>query len=161
EALPICQDDYDPVRSPYCDECVFSPGKNPCGNGPNFCLIETLDNTRLCGVDCSDGKQCANGIRCSDVTVVSQRWQCGRDGDCATPEVRTNIVCKDDAECPNGAICGKAPGADEGFCHGKCLGSEGGQFGYCSCVVDEDCAQDTCDTTTRTCSVSKRPCDLN
>ncbi|MFN7131360.1 MAG: hypothetical protein ACK4N5_04715, partial [Myxococcales bacterium] len=159
--LPQCASDYDPVTKPYCDRCVYSPGQDTCGKGPNFCLTDTYTRSTFCGVDCSDGKTCAKGYRCRDVVVVYSRWECASNEQCNTPDRRSRTVCESDDDCPNGGVCGKDPGQQTGFCHGKCFVREGATRGFCSCVVDEDCFQDTCDTVTRTCSVTKRPCTLN
>ncbi len=159
--LPQCASDYDPVHRPYCDSCVYSPGRDTCGKGPNFCLTDTYRRSTFCGVDCSDGKSCAKGYQCRDVVVVYSRWECVSDSDCNTPDSRSRTPCREDSDCPNSGVCGKDPGQDEGFCHGKCFVREGATRGFCSCVVDDDCYQDSCDTATRTCSVTKRECTLN
>jgi hypothetical protein len=159
--LPQCIADYDPQQRPYCDNCVYTPGQNTCGKGANFCLIDTYSRNSYCGADCSQGQQCPNGYACHDVVVVFSRWECYSTADCGTPERRSNVACKEDKDCPNNAVCGKPPGETQGFCQGKCGFHEGASRGFCSCVVDDDCFQDECDTTTRTCSVSKRTCELN
>ncbi len=162
---PQCVNDYDPRYRPYCDNCVYGPGRDTCGVGPNFCLTafdpRTNQGYTYCGVDCSAGQSCPNGYFCKDIIVVYGRWICGSDADCAMPQARSTVVCTQDADCPNNGICGKDPGAASGFCHGNCYKREGTATGFCSCVIDDDCFQDGCDTVSRTCSVSKRPCDVN
>ncbi len=159
--LKQCINDYDPKLRPYCDNCVYAPGSETCGTGPNFCLYSTYTSTTYCGVDCSDGQQCANGYDCADVIVVYMKWQCFADSDCSSPEKRSSQVCTLDSDCPLHGFCAKDPGAKTGFCAGKCLKHEGANQSFCSCILDDDCAQDSCDTVTRTCDISKRPCDIN
>ncbi len=158
-APPECVNAYDPRYSPYCATCVSQPGQTPCGVPSNYCLIafdpQTNQPYQFCGVDCSQGQACPNGYSCQDVIVVLQRWQCSSNADCP----RTTVSCQLDSDCPNGGVCSKDPGATTGFCTGQCFTAEGTAQGFCSCVVDSDCFQDTCDSVTRTCSISGQPCD--
>jgi hypothetical protein len=156
-----CSSDYDPVYRPYCDRCVYSPGKDTCGKGPNFCITETLTRITYCGADCSQGQSCPNGYRCRDIVVVYSRWECYSNADCGTTERRSKVPCSVDGDCPNSGVCAKEPGQSAGLCAGKCFIREGAERGFCSCVVDDDCFQDECDTVTRTCSVTRRDCTLN
>jgi hypothetical protein len=162
---PECVNTYDPKYRPYCDNCVNQPGQTPCGVPSNFCLIAFDPNTDIpynfCGVDCSQGQSCPNGYSCQDVIIVLQRWQCSSNTDCSQPGVRSTLPCQHDSDCPNEALCAIDPGATTGFCAGQCETAEGTFQGFCSCVVDDDCFQDTCDSTTQTCSVSGEPCDPN
>jgi hypothetical protein len=157
--LKQCQGDYDPQKRPYCDNCIWSPGENDCGEGANFCLYSTYTGTTYCGVDCSDGQECANGYDCADVRVVYTNTLCTTTEDCATPEKRTDLPCTSDQDCPNHGLCAKDPGADAGTCYGKCIRQEGASQSFCACIVDDDCAQDQCDSETRTCSITRRTCD--
>jgi hypothetical protein len=47
-------------------------------------------------------------------------------------------------------------GQVSGFCGGMCSLREGDNNGFCTCLVDNDCAQETC--TQGECSISRRPC---
>lgn len=156
-ALPSCESDYDPELRRYCDNCLWGPGAEACGRGPNFCLYSTYTQSTYCGVDCSQGQACPNGYDCADVIVVWTRTRCGTDADCAGPENRTDLLCETDADCPNHGLCDQA----SGFCFGKCLRHEGASESFCSCVVDDDCAQDSCDPGTGTCSITRRDCNLD
>jgi hypothetical protein len=155
-ALPACESDYDPELRPYCDTCVYAPGEKACGEAPNFCLYSTYTQSTYCGVDCSQGQRCPNGYDCADVIVVWTKTRCESNSDCASPENRTDVPCASDADCPNHGLCDLAAG----FCYGKCLKHEGANESFCSCVVDDDCAQDSCDPTKGLCSITKRACDM-
>ena len=153
----MCGTDFDPVRRPYCGNCSFGGGDALCGNGPNFCLIDTQNvGNYYCGVDCSEGQACPRGYGCQDVIVVGGGAlpQCSA----ANPSCPANpaLPCATDAECPRGGSCAKAPGAPNGYCAGQCAVSEGDPVGYCTCLVDADCAQESCSA--GRCSISKRAC---
>jgi Cys-rich repeat protein len=154
--LPRCGSEYDPVLRPYCDACIWAPGQETCGTGPNFCLYSTYTQSNYCGVDCSSGQRCANGYDCKDVIVVYTRTRCTSTDECAGPEFRSSIQCSIDGVCPNRGLC-----SAEGYCYGRCTFREGANESFCACVGNEDCAQDRCESTTRTCSISRRPCDLH
>ena len=151
-----CYSDYDPNRRPYCDNCVFGGSIPPCGSGPNYCLVNTTHGGSYCGADCSSGQACPNGYRCADVIVVGLPGtaSCTR----ANPfcPSNPNLPCTEDSACPRGGVCQKQQGATSGFCAGKCSIDEGDNQGFCSCLVDNDCAQETCSA--GECSVSRRPC---
>lgn len=157
--LPTCRNDYDPDLRPYCSNCVYTPGGDSCGRGANFCLYSTYTGGTYCGVDCSQGQSCPNGYDCRDVIVVWTRTQCRSTEECMTPDHRSDIPCERDEDCPNHGMCGRDPGMPTGFCYGACTFHEGANQSFCACVADEDCAQDSCVAETRTCSISKRPCD--
>lgn len=160
--LPQCVNDYDHDTRPYCDACTAQPGGNTyCGtaSAPNFCLLDTSNGSfggSYCGVDCGLGQACPNGYHCADVVVV-RSVGCSVDTDC--PVNATS--CSVDTDCPNAGLCQKSPGASTGFCSGRCYKHEGDTSGFCTCVVDSECSQDTCLNATRTCSISRRPCDPN
>lgn len=150
-----CHDDYDPVRRPYCDNCTYGGGVSICGKGPNYCLIDTRHpGGSFCGTDCSQGQSCPRGYACQDVIVVMSQWQCSL----ANPSCPTNptLPCATDAECKHGGHCAKAPGMPNGTCAGACAVDEGDSTGFCTCQVDADCAQETCNL--GECSISRRPC---
>jgi len=153
-ALPQCQSAYDPETTPYCDNCVYNPTGAPCGKGPNFCLYSTYTQSTYCGVDCSQGQACPNGYDCADVIVVWTKTRCTSNAQCASAENRTDLRCETDADCPNHGLCDQA----SGFCYGKCSFHEGANESFCACVVDDDCANDSCDPTSWTCSITKRDC---
>jgi hypothetical protein len=157
--LSTCQSDFDATLRPYCANCVDVPGGNDCGPGPNFCLFSTYTSRLYCGVDCSQGQQCANGYDCKDVIVVWTRTICNSTDDCTAPDKRTSLTCDKDEDCPNHGLCGHDPGAPVGFCYGRCTFHEGANESFCSCVADEDCAQDACDPQSRSCSISRKTCD--
>ncbi len=150
-----CTSDYDSERRPYCDSCTYGGGLNICGNGANYCLIDTRHpGNYYCGADCSGGQSCPRGYSCQDVIVVSSQWQCSR----ANPACPTNaqLPCTQDSDCKRGGACLKAAGESSGFCAGKCAVDEGDSTGFCSCQVDADCAQETCSL--GECSISRKKC---
>jgi hypothetical protein len=150
-----CYNDYDPDVRPYCDRCTFGGGVPTCGNGPNYCLIDTRHpGSSYCGADCSMGQSCPRGYSCQDVIVVLTQWACS----VANPTCPTNpsLPCSVDADCKRGGSCVKSAGLPTGFCAGACDIAEGDSQGFCSCQVDEDCATETC--TMGECSISRRAC---
>ncbi len=153
--LPACASDYDPSLRPYCDNCVWSQEQDTCGSGPNFCLYSTYTQSNYCGVDCSQGQGCAEGYECKDVIVVYRRTLCTSTDQCAGADFRSSQTCSKDSDCPLNGLC-----SADGFCYGRCTPHEGANQSFCACVVDDDCVQDSCEPTTRTCTISKRPCDL-
>ncbi len=149
-----CYTDYDPQRRPYCDGCIIG-AERPCGTGPNYCLVDNANpGNSYCGADCSQGQSCPRGFNCSDVIVVMRQWQCGPSiGGCPT---NPNIPCAEDVDCPRGGTCHKSAGATTGLCAPACAVGEGNTQGFCSCLVDSDCAQETCSM--GECSISRLPC---
>lgn len=137
--LPACQSGFTDT-TPYCRNCQASPGEaNRCGSlGPNFCLIDSSDpagQASFCGVDCSAGQACPSGFSCRDVLILTEAT-CRSDTQCsAAPNAPT---CNEDADCPAGARC------SGGRCAGRCAMGEGAQSGWCSCVQDSDCPQQSC-----------------
>ena len=53
-------------------------------------------------------------------------------------------------------MCSATAEGVQGYCGGTCAGGEGDNIGYCSCVEDNDCFQDTC--TGGECSISGQAC---
>ncbi|MBR2978395.1 MAG: hypothetical protein IKC51_00495 [Myxococcaceae bacterium] len=154
--LARCESDYDVSTRPYCDPCVSGVvGQTTCGEGANFCLYSTYNQTRFCGVDCGDGQGCPNGFACNDVIVVWMSTLCSDEADCKKPENRSDIPCASDADCPNSARCDP----ESGFCYGACIRKEGSSESFCACVQDDDCAQDDCDPVTRRCGTTRKSCD--
>lgn len=149
-----CRDDFDAELRPYCAQCAFGAGVETCGVGPNFCLIDTRLATTYCGVDCSQGQACPRGYACRDIRVVYTQWDCSATRPCPG---NPSQPCSADADCARGASCLKAPGSETGLCAGQCRLREGSAFGYCSCQVDADCAQESC--TRGECSITRRPCN--
>ncbi len=157
--LPICVNTYDSNQRPYCDACTQTPGTNSyCGSGANFCLLQTANGQfggTYCGSDCSQGQLCPSGYICDDVVVV-RSVGCGMDSDRPTD----SVPCLKDADCPNDGLCRIPSGAAAGFCSGRCYKGEGEAQGFCTCVIDSECDQDTCDSASRQCSISRRDCSL-
>lgn len=149
-----CFSDFDPDRRPYCTSCSFGGGISVCGNGANYCLIDTQNGGNFCGTDCSEGQQCPRGYDCSDVIVVYTQWTCTR----ANPACRTNdtLICMKDADCKHGGTCVIPSGSSFGNCAGKCAVNEGSGAGFCTCLVDSDCAQESCSM--GECSISRKKC---
>lgn len=140
-------------RGKYCEPCTISPGElTYCGNkGPDFCLVDTNDPARLanfCGVDCDQGQECPNGYECTDVLRLTQQT-CTSSAQCVPPP--SAFGCTTAEDCPAGSQCAG------GRCAGLCYGQEGGTRGFCSCVTDEECPQDTCGNDRR-CNITRKPC---
>lgn len=151
-----CFNDYEPNDRPYCANCLVGPNIETCGNRPNYCLVDTQNGGSFCGVDCSNGESCPRGYSCADVIVVGGGLlpQCSRSNP-ACP-INQALPCATDAECPRNGVCAKQPGQPNGYCAGLCTVGEGESVGFCSCLVDRDCAQETCSQ--GKCSISKRAC---
>jgi len=154
----VCTPD---TRGPYCEQCQLSAGSglSLCDAPGNYCLVDTSipgGRGSFCGVDCAAGQACPNGFDCDFIVILTQAL-CGVDEDCQP----TGGICAGDADCPGGR-CAIAAGASEGRCAGVCVGSEGGAAGtgFCSCIQDTDCPLDTCDTTSRSCGLTRAPCQL-
>jgi hypothetical protein len=158
--LATCGSDYDATERPYCDACQASPSSNSyCGQGANFCLTSTANGifgSTYCGVDCSQGESCPNGYHCADVVVV-RSIGCSQNSDCPTGPT----PCQQDSDCGDtNGLCRIPPGEASGYCAGQCYKHEGAVQGFCSCTVDSECDQDTCDSASRQCSISRRDCTL-
>lgn len=142
------------LRGPYCGGCAYEPGTiNRCGDGANFCLLDRKVNYRhtYCGVDCSQGQQCPFGYDCLKVLILTRSF-CSSDSDCPA----NGEACGSDDDCV-GARCDHASGR----CAGKCSFNEDSARGYCTCTTDSECPTDSCDVTSRTCTLTKQPCSLN
>lgn len=161
-------------RGPFCGPCQsFDPTDPECGDDPaNYCLIDTGDPTgrgHYCGVDCFYGQACPSGYSCEDVIIVGLpgteqcfREEC-RNGQCT---VSQGASCHEQRDCPFGLPGGNCQRAREGICAGtldqrcrddgecggspgschlaSCSGGENEAIGFCTCVIDLDCPQDTC-----------------
>ena len=151
-----CFSDYDPNRRPYCAACTWGPGVDECGRGGNFCLVDTRNRgNSYCGVDCTENPVCPRGYACQDVIVVSRKWTCTTPGVCGANA--NSPSCTTQEQCPGGSTCVNPTGAaDAGSCVGSCRVDEGDSLSFCSCVVDQDCAQDHCESAT--CSISGKGC---
>jgi hypothetical protein len=156
--LSTCQTD---PRTFLCSPCTESAGtSSACGPtsdpGANFCLIDLGTNALFCGADCSSGQTCPAGYICDDVIVLTPTGApiCSTSSDCP----RTGPLCNasDPSSCPSGTLC--LPATDGYRCTGECVFGEGEHQGFCTCVTDQDCPKDTCESTTRRCSTSLQPC---
>lgn len=156
--LAQCYSDFDPNRRPYCGTCNFGAGMETCGTGANYCLIDTAHpGSYYCGTDCSQGQTCPRGYACQDVIVVMTQWECTRSKPFC--KENTNKPCTENKDCPRGGECLKAAGATDGFCAPKCNIDEGDEKGFCTCLVDSDCAQESCSQ--GECSISRRKCTID
>jgi len=157
--LSTCQ--TDPRASFICSPCTESAGSSSaCGPandpGADFCLIDLGTQTLFCGADCSSGQSCPSGYFCDDVIVLTPSGApiCNTSNDCP----RTGPVCvPDGGTCPSGTLC--LPSTDgKNRCTGQCVFAEGEHTGFCTCVTDQDCPKDTCESATNGCSTSLQPC---
>jgi hypothetical protein len=150
--LSVCEPD--PRMNVLCQNCTIGPGATgdecsvPASQGADFCLIDLHGGNLFCGVDCSQGQGCPSGYECDDVVVLTQN-PCASDSQC-TP---SKIACSGDANCPTDSQC-----TASGQCGGFCVADEGNGQGFCTCVTNADCPQDTCEQETGTCRISQQPC---
>ncbi|MBL8951670.1 MAG: hypothetical protein JNK82_12890 [Myxococcaceae bacterium] len=150
-----CYSDFDVDRRPYCTNCSGGAGVQSCGTGANYCLIDTANpGNFFCGADCSEGQSCPRGYDCSDVIVVYTQWACTR----GNPACHANdsLICTKDEECPFGGTCVIPAGQTAGTCAGRCAVGEGQANGFCTCLQDSDCAQESCSM--GECSISRKKC---
>jgi hypothetical protein len=139
-------------------------------------LIDTskpLGQAFYCGVDCSEGQDCPNGYRCRDVRIVTAQNCDPKAGLSACPS--GNVACdpgknharadgrpgivNDDCEAAQPPLIGAVCDPRTGHCARQCTGTgEAGIQAFCSCMQDEDCPQDACDSATRACAISGKPC---
>jgi hypothetical protein len=148
-----CYSDFDNSHRPYCATCTNGGGTDTCGTGANYCITDTRTRSTYCGADCSGGESCPRGYGCRDIIVVFTRWACGPGTPCPADPA---LPCASDAECKRGGTCVKGPGMPNGFCSGVCRVREGSSFGFCSCQVDFDCAQESC--AGGECTISRKKC---
>ncbi len=148
-----CTSDFDVDTRPYCARCTSGGGTDTCGRGANYCIIDTRTASTYCGADCSEGQQCPRGYGCRDIRIVLTRWQCSATQAC--PPIPA-FPCGPDAGCPRGGECIIAPGQQTGSCAGRCRLREGSSFGYCSCLENLDCPQQTCSQ--GECSINRKRC---
>ena len=148
-----CYSDFDEVRRPYCANCTSGGGIDVCGQGANYCIIDTRNRNNYCGADCSEGQACPRGYGCRDIIVVFTRWQCSATQPCLPDPA---LPCSTDTDCKRGGTCEKAIGATSGFCAAQCRLREGSSIGFCSCQVDGDCAQESCSA--GECTISRKKC---
>jgi len=172
----VCTPD---TRGPYCEPCTrpagtptYCPDATGHGDG-NYCLIDAskpLGQAFYCGVDCSQGQACPFGYRCRDVRIVTAQ-NCDADAGLPACAAAPSSVACDPSQnhagavggivndaCDNagliGAVCDPA-----GKCVPQCLGTgETGVQAFCSCLQDSDCPQDSCDSSTRACTITGAPC---
>jgi hypothetical protein len=150
--IPRCVKDD---RGRYCVKCRRATGdeSNLCDSpGPDFCLVDTSDPTRrgnFCGVDCDEGQECPNGYACHDILRLTQQI-CSGSSQCAPTPYAPH--CSSDDDCPSGARC-----TGGGVCAGSCVIRESAASGFCSCVVDDECPQDSCGSDRR-CNITRKPC---
>ncbi len=148
-----CFSDFDNDRRPYCARCTSGAGISTCGTGANYCITDTRSASTYCGADCSSGESCPRGYGCRDIIVVFSRWQCNANQPCPPDP---SLPCATDSECKRGGTCVKAAGFPNGYCSGVCRLREGSSFGFCSCQVDVDCAQESCSA--GECTISRKKC---
>lgn len=153
------------LRGPFCDACEFSPGgANRCGDDPgNFCLVDsTQPGASFCGVNCmgdpgSEDTVCPNGFSCRDVLVLTGT-SCSSQNACSPyPSAPTCTVETVDEDCPPGSQCIVEEGETVGQCAGTCRVGEGSVTGFCTCVTDDECPQQTCSQ--GICTYSGRRCN--
>ena len=168
------------TTDPFCGSCSYQPAdpKGGCDGTENYCLIDSsvplANQSFYCGVNCAEGQPCPNGYACRDIRLVTYQACKPADGlsSCrapagnppcdpakthAAPGGKPGLV-NDDCETVQpplvGAVCDPATRR----CSAQCLGTgETSLYGFCSCVQDSDCAQDSC-TSSRVCQISGKPC---
>ena len=171
----VCQPD--PLHRPYCEPCARQAGSPYyCPGGQaNYCLIDAskpLGQAFFCGVDCSQGQECPNGYQCRDVRIVTAQNCDPKLGLSSCPS--GSVACdpaknhpgpggkgivNDDCDAALPPLVGAVCDPRTSRCAPQCLGTgEAGVQAFCSCIRDEDCPQDVCDSATRACAISGRAC---
>ncbi len=143
-----CFSDFDVDLRPYCAPCPSGGGVDTCGAGANYCLRAATGNS-FCGADCARGQLCPAGYVCRDIAIVFTRFMCSA----ALPACPANasLPCSGPQDCRRGGTC-----TAQGLCAGVCAVAEGATIGRCSCLTDDDCAQDSC--ANGQCAISRAPC---
>lgn len=152
------------TRGPFCQACEVSPGETKrCGvDGGNYCLLDqTAPGLTFCGVNCmgdpgSPEASCPNGFSCRDVLVLTGTT-CSNSAACKPfPSSPGCTIETAEEDCGPGGQCAVPEGETVGKCAGTCRFSESGQKGFCSCVTDDECPQQTC--ANGSCTISGRRC---
>jgi hypothetical protein len=173
----VCQKDQ---RGPFCGSCTAQAASRQFCPGPpnNYCLIDgsvPLGQAFFCGVDCSQDQPCPNGYACRDVRIVTAQNcfperglsacappagnpPCDPAKTHAAPDGGPGLV-NDDCEAVGPPLVGAVCDPLTRRCAAQCLGTgEAGVQSFCSCLRDQDCAPDRCDSATRACVISGQPC---
>ena len=179
----VCTPD---TRGPYCQSCVrsggtvsYCPDATGHGNG-NYCLIDTsrpLGQAFYCGVDCMPAtpggpdQDCPFGYTCRDVRIVRAQNCDPNAGLAACANVPSQVSCDPSRnhpgevggivndDCDNALLIGAVCDPASKKCVPQCLGTgETGIQAFCSCLQNSDCPQDACDSATRACVISGKPC---
>ena len=143
-------------RGPFCDPCTIGPSQSFCpGASANFCLIDASKayGSAYCGVECAEDNECPWGFECSDVLVLTSET-CGSSGQ-SVCRPRPGMTCAADADCKGGECDPSTK-----LCKPSCVGGEGDQQGFCTCLSDGDCPADDCGSDGR-CRISRALCDAN
>jgi hypothetical protein len=173
------------TRGPFCGGCSSSPAfpslcTTPDGvaQAESFCLIDSskpLFQAFYCGVDCAEGQECPNGYICRDVRIVTAQGCNFAGGLSACAPKATSVSCSPahthavsgrpglvNDDCDAAGLIGAGCDPNTSLCTPQCLGSgETAKSGFCTCVRDADCPQDHCVSSTATCAISGKPCQLN
>ncbi len=170
----------DPQGRPFCQPCARKGGTVEfCSGTANFCLIDTskpFGQAFYCGIDCSEHGQteCPNGYTCRDIRIVTAQTCSVSDGLSACPGT-VNLACdpsknhprtdgrpgviNDACEAATPSLVGAVCNPKTNTCTAQCIpGNESAVDAFCSCVRDEDCPTDACDSATHACSISGKPC---
>ncbi len=176
----VCTPD---TRGPYCQPCARTAGTASYCEGPgNYCLVDAsrpLGQAFYCGVDCmpdlpgGPDKACPFGYACRDVRIVRAQNCDPNAGLSACASVPSAVACdpakshpgsaggivNDDCESAVPPLIGSVCDPLSKKCVPQCLGTgETGVQAFCSCIEDSDCPQDACDSSTRACVISGKPC---
>ena len=179
----VCTPD---TRGPYCQSCVrsggtvsYCPDATGHGNG-NYCLIDTsrpLGQAFYCGVNClpatpgGPDQDCPFGYTCRDVRIVRAQNCDPNAGLAACANVPSQVSCDPSRnhpgevggivndDCDNALLIGAVCDPASKKCVPQCLGTgETGIQAFCSCLQNSECPQDACDSATRACVISGKPC---
>jgi hypothetical protein len=174
----VCTPD---ARGPYCQPCARTAGTAWYCEGPgNYCLIDAsrpLGQAFYCGVNCVPATPggpdlpCPFGYTCRDVRIVRAQNCDPNAGLSACAAVASGVNCdpaKNHAgtaggivndDCDNASLIGAVCDPNSRKCVPQCLGTgETGVQAFCSCLQNSDCPQDSCDSATRACVISGKPC---
>jgi hypothetical protein len=131
------------------------------------------DYGQLCDVEL-DSCYVASGPFCDlcQPVNVSNPYRCGpgpnfciMTNNDPSLEPFCGVDCNAGQECPNGYSCSlilTAPGqscdSNDDCASDECHINEGDTVGFCLCVLDSECPQDSCDDFASQCRITRKPC---
>jgi len=119
---------YDDTRGPYCEPCKPTTVGDPFSCGPGPNFCVMTNNDPSLEPFC--------GVDCG------QNQDCPFGYSCNLILIAPEQSCRSDQECESG----------------QCHINEGDQVGFCLCISDDQCPQDSCNETTSQCWIRRNLC---